>query len=121
MALFEKALEALPQSGLWVYGPEVFRTFCERHGVRGDTAAKISVDLASRLPEELQAANVMVLRLGPREGGQTAFALVRHERRSLEPFFLFDDQIFTSTPETFIPDRSMRAIFPFGLLPKLSD
>jgi hypothetical protein len=89
--------------------------------LRGDTATKISVDTPSRLSEELRSANVMVLRLGPRENGQTAFALVRHESRSLEPFFLFDEQIFTSPPETFIPDRSMRALFPFGLLPKLSE
>ena len=51
----------------------------------------------------------------------TAFALVGHESRSLEPFFLVDEQVFTDTPDTFIPDRSMRALFPFGLLPKLSE
>jgi len=53
--------------------------------------------------------------------GQTAFALVRQDSGSLDPFFVIDGQIFTGRTETFTPDRPMRALFPFGLLPKLSE
>ncbi len=126
MATFSEALANQPVAGLWLYGPEIFRTYCRRHGLRADTATTISVDHIRTLSKELREANTMVLRLGTGHGdddarGQTAFALIRHEDCSLAPFFLIDDHIFTGRPETFIPDRSMRALFPFGLLPKLSE
>jgi hypothetical protein len=126
MPTFSQALATQPESGFWLFGPEVFRAYCDRHCLRADTASTISVDHARTLAKELREVNTMVLRLGTGHGnddarGKAAFALVRHEDCSLSPFFLFDEQIFTGTPETFIPDRSMRALFPFGLLPKLSE
>ena len=126
MPTFTYALAEQPATGFWLYGPEIFRTYCGRHGVRADTASTISVDHARSLARELREAGTMVLRLGAGHGdgdarGQAAFALVRHEDLSLAPFFLIDDDIFTGRLETFIPDRSMRALFPFGLLPKLSE
>ena len=126
MPTFSQAVATQPEAGFWLYGPEIFRTYCRRNGWRADTASTISVDHARTLSKELREANTMVLRLGTGHGddearGQTAFALVRHEDRSLAPFFLIDEEIFTGRPETFIPDRSMRALFPFGLLPKLSE
>jgi hypothetical protein len=121
MAVFDAALSGLPPTGAWVYGPEVFQHYCRANGVSVDTAAKISVDLPSRLARELKAAQVMVLRLGPREGGRTAFALVRHEDMCLAPFFLQDETVFVSDTETFIPNESVRTLFPFGLLPSLSE
>ena len=126
MPTFSQALATQPEAGFWLYGPEVFRTYCDRNGLRADTASSISVDHARTLSKELRKARTMVLRLGTGHGdddarGKAAFALVRHEDRSLAPFFLTDEDIFTGRPETFIPDRSMRALFPFGLLPKLSE
>ncbi|MCF7994696.1 MAG: hypothetical protein K9L88_07640 [Chromatiaceae bacterium] len=126
MPTFSQALATHPKAGFWLYGPEVFRTYCRRHGLRADTASTISVDHARTLSKELREADTMVLRLGTGHSddearGQTAFALVRHEDCSLAPFFLIDEEIFTGHPETFIPDRSMRVLFPFGLLPKLSE
>ena len=126
MPTFTPALADQPDTGLWLHGPEIFRTYCRRHGLRADTASTISVDHAKSLSKELRDANTMVLRLGTGHGddaarGQTAFALVRHESRTLAPFFLIDEDLFTGRPETFIPDPSMRALFPFGLLPKLSE
>ncbi|SDX89372.1 hypothetical protein SAMN05421644_11820 [Allochromatium warmingii] len=126
MPTFSQALVNQPKSGFWLYGPEVFRTYCRRNGLHADTASTISVDHIRTLSKELREAETMILRLGTGHGndgvrGQTAFALVRHEECSLAPFFLIDEQIFTDPPETFIPNRSMRVLFPFGLLPKLSE
>jgi hypothetical protein len=126
MPTFSHALADKPDTGFWLYGPEIFRAYCGRHGLRADTASTISVDHAKSLGAELREAQTMVLRLGAghpggEARGQTAFALVRHECLSLAPFFLMDEEVFTGQPETFIPDRSMRALFPFGLLPKLSE
>jgi hypothetical protein len=102
---FKHAHSSQPDSGFWLHGPEVFRAYCRRHGLRADTATTISVDHIRTLSKELREANTMVLRLGTGHGdddarGQTAFALIRHEDRSLAPFFLIDDHIFTSRPET---------------------
>lgn len=126
MPTFTQALATQPEAGFWLYGPEVFRSYCSRYGLRADTASTISVDHIRTLSKDLREAGTMVLRLGTGHShedarGRTAFALVRHEDRSLAPFFLIDEQIFKGRPETFIPDRSMRALFPFGLLPKLSE
>lgn len=126
MPIFTQALATQPKTGFWLYGPEVFRSYCDRHGLRADTASTISVDHIRTLSKDLREADTMILRLGTGHGnddarGRAAFALVRHEDRSLAPFFLVDEQIFKSRPETFIPDRSMRTLFPFGLLPKLSE
>ena len=126
MPTFTPALARQPDTGLWLYGREIVQTYCRRHSQRADTASTIFVDHIRTLSKELRDAETMVLRLGTGHGsddarGQTAFALVRHESGSLVPFFLIDEQIFTGRTETFIPDRSMRALFPFGLLPKLSE
>lgn len=126
MPTFAPALKSQPANGFWLHGPEIFRTYCRHHGLRADTASTISVDHARSLSRELRDADTMVLRLGTGHGdvdarGQTAFALVRHESHALDAFFLIDEHLFTGRPETFIPDRSMRALFPFGLLPKLSE
>ena len=115
MPIFTQALATQPETGFWLYGPEVFRNYCSRHGFRADTASTISVDHIRTLSKELREADTMILRLGTGHGdedvrGRTAFALVRHEERSLDPFFLVDEQVFKSRPETFIPDRSMRAV-----------
>ena len=126
MPTFTPALARQPDTGLWLHCPEIFKIGCRRHNLRGDTASNISVDRTRTLSKELRDADTMVLRLGTGHGsddarGQTAFALVRHESGSLDPFFLIDEQIFTGRTETFISDRPMRALFPFGLLPKPSE
>jgi len=92
---FTHALAKQPARGFWLYGPEIFRTDCRRHGLRADTASTISVDHARTLARELRDADAMVLRLGAGHGngdarGETAVALVRHESQLLDPFFLID-------------------------------
>ena len=80
-----------PDTGLWLYGPEIFKIDCRRHNLRADTASTISVDHTRTLSKELRDADTMVLRLGTGHGsddarGQTAFALVRHDRAHLRYF-----------------------------------
>jgi len=90
------------------------------HKLRGERSAQRQADSKLDLATgNAKPTEPLSINTGSR--GQTPFALVRNERQSLAPFFLTDEHIFAGRPETFIPDRSMRALFPFGLLPKLSE
>jgi len=63
MPTFTHARSEQSQAGFRLYGPEIFRTYCRRHGLRADTAGTISVDHARTLSKELRDAHTMVLRL----------------------------------------------------------
>jgi hypothetical protein len=74
-----------PDTGFWLCGREIFKTYGHRHSQGADTASTISVDHIRTLSKELRDADTMVLRLGTGHGsddarGQTGFALVRHDR-----------------------------------------
>jgi hypothetical protein len=60
---FKRQLATQPETGFWLYGPEVFRTYCDRNGLRADTASSISVDHARTLSKDLRKTRTMVLRL----------------------------------------------------------
>ena len=66
---FTHALAEQPDTGFWLYGPEIFRTDRRRHGLRADTASTISADYARTLARELRDANAMFLHLGAGHGG----------------------------------------------------
>jgi len=88
MPAFHPALVHQPAEGFRRHGPEIFNTHCRRHNLRADTAGTISVDRIRTPSKELRDARTMLLRPGTGLGsddarGQTAFALVRHDRAHL--------------------------------------
>ena len=72
MPTLTHALTEQHQAGFWLFGPEIFRTYCRRHGLRANTAATMSVDHARNLSKELRDAHTMVLRLGTGHGDDNA-------------------------------------------------
>lgn len=123
MRIFEPALRQLKPGEWSVFGPTSFQKYLRENGFgRVDTASAISVDSLDRLAPELREAGAMVLRLGKASDGPgTQFALIGTPGR-LEDFFLIDREVFTQTePEVFKPDRNLRELLPYYLLPKLTE
>lgn len=125
MRIFEPALRQLRPGSWSVFGPTSFQQYLLDNGFgnrRVDTASMISVDSFDRLAPELRDSGVMVLRLGKASDGPgTQFALVGTPGR-LEDFFLVDQDVFTQTEaEVFAPQRNLRDLLPYYLLPKLTE
>ncbi len=121
--IFQPALTAISGKTGAVYGPMSFQDYLKEHRLpAAKTAASISIDSYERLPIELRNDDAMVLRLGSSpKGTGTQFVLVKLKNR-LRDFFLFDSEVFTNQKwSTFIPPASMRNLFPFQLLPVLSE
>jgi hypothetical protein len=126
--LFQPALDELRLSGKRVWGPRPFKAYLVEHGMSASgrkTPDFISIDSRERLDRRLKDAGVMVLRLGranaPGAGAGTAFALV-HLGAALDDLFLSDDALIAGvTSETFLPKAPVRDLYPFHLLPQLSE
>ena len=121
--LFAPALKQLPEGGPGVFGPVSFRAYLEQNGLpAADTAASISVNALEALDPGLRAAQAMVLRLGRATDGKgTAFALVR-SRGGLADFFLDDEEVFRqASPSTYLPEMSVRALYPYQLLASVTE
>jgi hypothetical protein len=126
--VFQPALDELRSSGKRVWGPRPFKDYLVEHSLsaRGrKTPDFISIDSREGLPRGLKEAGVMVLRLGranaPGAGAGTAFALVQLGAALGEQFLSDDALIEGATPETFLPTAPVRDLYPFHLLPKLSE
>ncbi len=88
----------------------------------GATPQYISVDHLNRLDRALYNAGCMVLRLGRATDTGTQFVIVQILDRSPEGFFLLDRDIFAEQPiQTFVPEASVRDLFPYGLLNKRNE
>jgi len=103
-----------PSGTWWLHRGGRFTDHLRDHNLKAmDTAAAVSVDFQERLPQSLQAAAAMVLRLG-----KGHFAVVGTENR-LGDFFLHDEAIFDkgqAQPHTLNVDPDTLAAY--NLLPK---
>jgi hypothetical protein len=122
--VFERALFDLGMAHWSVLAPQPFQIYAQQggHGAL-DTARHISVDTWGQLPRALRKESVMVFRLGSPDGERhTFFSLVRAAPERLRDFFLFDADIFPSVPvSTFLPEAGMRDLFPYFVLPELTE
>ncbi len=122
--VFEPALESLAASGESLFGPRSFREYVSEHGIDGRvrTAQHISIDSLAAVPSELEAADVMVLRMGSApDATGTAFVLLEAPK-GVEQFFLEDEALFSDVEparfESPVPADQLRS---FDLLPSLSE
>lgn len=103
-----------PSGTWWQHEGGRFTNYLNDHSLKTtDTAAAISVDFQERLPQSLQAAAAMVLRLG-----KGHFAVVGTENK-LDDFFLHDEVIFgrgQAQPHPLNVDSDTLAAY--DLLPK---
>lgn len=101
--------------------PQGFQTYAKANNLSANTAASISIDALKKLPKTLKQANTMVLRLGSRpKDNQTYFSLVR--TIDIRNFFFDDELLFGRLkPELFLPNVSIRSLFAFQLLPKVTE
>jgi hypothetical protein len=126
--VFKPALDELKSSGKSVWGPRPFNAYLAEHDISTSgrkTPEFISIDSLDRLDRCLREAGVMVLRLGrahaPGGGAGTAFALVQLGPK-LGDLFLSDQMLIKDVnPETFLPTATVRDLYPFHLLPQLSE
>jgi hypothetical protein len=120
VGVFDIALQGM--RGASTYGPLSFQGYLhENHLPLQKTAGCISVDALERLNLELRDAGVMVFRLGvPTAETHTHFALARYER-DWSDYFIQDDSLEPVRPELFIPTVSVRQLFAFQLLPRLTE
>lgn len=124
MPIFTPALDWMAENDAVTYGPMSFHGYQEDNGLEvGGTWSYISVDSVSRLRQELRDERTMVFRLGAAEGEQhTSFALSRLPSGEWADFFLLDDALLQAAALTpFLPSSSMRELFAFQLLPKLTE
>lgn len=121
--VFKPALAQLAAREWGVFGPAPFSEYLRRNGLPlVDTAQTISVDSVDRLAGSLRERQTMVLRLGSPEGSAgTQFALISTPGR-LADFFLLDEQIFTPEPPlTYVPEASLRSLYPYYIMPALTE
>lgn len=101
--------------------PQSFQDYVNANNLKANTAASISIDALKKLPKTLKDQNTMVLRLGSRSGSnQTYFSLVKTQ--NISDFFFDDELLFSQLkPELFLPNVSIRSLFAFQLLPKVTE
>ena len=101
--------------------PQGFQDYVNANNLKANTAASISIDAIKKLPKLLKEQNTMVLRLGSRSGSnQTYFSLVK--TNDVNDFFFNDQALFGQLqPELFLPNVSIRSLFAFQLLPKVTE
>lgn len=119
--IFSKLLAQMELENTSILPPVNFQTYATSIGTKAKTAPSISIDSYSKLPKELKAANTMVLRLGSQKGcNQTHFSLIKTS--NVKKFFFDDNALFSSLkPELYLPNVSIRSLFAFQLLPKVTE
>lgn len=121
--MFIAAIQQLLGSGLAVSEVIAYDTYRSQLGLpRRNPVADISIQTFGGLSTELRNHGCMVFRLGARPGVRgTTFCLAKY-KNDWGDFFLFDDAIFGATPvEVFLPQTSVRSLFAYQLLPKLTE
>ena len=119
--MFESLIFSLEQSGYAVSTPQTFKGFLASQDLRTSkrTPEIISINGISDLQPELRENSYTILRLGiPDDAKTTQFSLVK--LASLSDGFFLDQPIFDSAViGNFIPETSLRSLYPYHLLPKL--
>jgi len=106
---WDPALRSIQEAEDGIYGPRSFIGYLREQGLDPSqyrTAAELSIDTRSELPDELADQDTMVLRLGrAADGPGTQFALVRVPDR-LDDFFIDELQYRADGRETldFTPE-----------------
>ena len=121
--MFESLISSLEQSGYAVSTPQTFKGFLASQDLRTSkrTPEIISINGISDLQPELRENSYTILRLGiPDDAKTTQFSLVK--LASLSDGFFLDQPIFDSAViGNFIPETSLRSLYPYHLLPKLTE
>ncbi|MGO2012725.1 DUF6997 domain-containing protein [Pseudoalteromonas sp.] len=119
--IFQDIVLEMLTNGQSTSTPQSFQQYVNTNNLKANTAASISVDSLKKLPKFLKDQNTMVLRLGSRPGdNQTYFSLVK--ANDVRAFFFDDLSLFGQLhPELFLPNVSIRSLFAFQLLPKVTE
>ncbi|AZN34895.1 hypothetical protein [Pseudoalteromonas sp. Xi13] len=119
--IFHDLLQDMQAKGQKVSPPQSFQKYLSANNLKANTAASISIDSIKKLPKLLKEQNTMVLRLGSRLGdNQTYFSLVKSN--DVNDLFFNDQALFGQLqPELFLPNVSIRSLFAFQLLPKVTE
>lgn len=124
-AWFVPALHEMKRLDKSVFGPMAYQAYLRHYGLPGSgkrqTAAHISIDAFNLLPQRLRKEETMVLRLGKAPNStETQFVLVRIPG-FLKDFFLFDDEVFPHQGIVFMSSMTAQQLFPYVLLPSLTE
>lgn len=121
--VYNQKIESFIESNQVVSEPESFKSYSEStQGKALEPWPYISIDSIQKLRAELKQANMMVLRLGSRPKNKGSFFSLVKAKHSYSDFFFLDEKLFAAlTPELFLPDVSIRSLFPFQLLPKVTE
>ncbi|MBH0078802.1 DUF6997 domain-containing protein [Pseudoalteromonas sp. NZS11] len=119
--LFQNIVLEMQANKQNVSSAQSFQKYVSTNNLKANTAASISIDSRKKLPKTLRDYNTMVLRLGSRLGdNQTYFSLVKSS--DINDFFFNDQALFGQLqPELFLPNVSIRSLFAFQLLPKVTE
>jgi len=119
--LFKDILIEMQEQDISISEPQGFQAYAKTNNVSANTAASISIDSFKKLPKVLKQSNAMVLRLGSRpKDNQTYFSLVK--TINVQDFFFDDESLFGKLkPELFLPNVSIRSLYAFQLLPKVTE
>lgn len=119
--IFHDLLQEMQAKEQRVSIPQGFQDYVNANNLKAKTAASISIDSIKKLPKVLRDQNTMVLRLGSRPASnQTYFSLVK--TNDMKTFFFDDASLFSQLqPELFLPNVSIRSLFAFQLLPKVTE
>ncbi|MBE0364123.1 hypothetical protein PULV_a1689 [Pseudoalteromonas ulvae UL12] len=122
MNLFDVTINSMLRGQFEISEPTSFKEYAKLNYTGSySTAPSISVDSLKKLPNNLTNNNTMVLRLGNPDNKGTLFSLVK-AANSIDDFFFNDHRLFASlTPELFLPNVSIRSLFAFQLLPKVTE
>jgi hypothetical protein len=123
--IFEPLIGQLEGDNSSFSEPQSFLAYVENLGIKPkDTAKYISVQQLSKLSPELRDKGYTVFRLGSHKGVKGSFFALA---KLLDPsdwseYFLIDQKIFdTVESEIFLPNVSIRQLFAFDLLSKLTE
>lgn len=123
--IFHDLLQEMQAKEQKISIPQGFQDYVNANNLKANTAASISIDSLKKLPKILKNQNTMVLRFGSRPASnqasnQTYFSLVKSN--SVNDFFFNDQALFGQLqPELFLPNVSIRSLFAFQLLPKVTE
>jgi len=123
MSIFQNAIESINDSNHEFYGPKSFLDYLSENNLsEKSTAQHISVDSYEKLNGTLRENKLMVLRLGSQPDSRGTSFILTKTQNNWNDFFIFDrDLIADKDPSIFIPETSQRELYPFQLLPKLTE